>query len=767
MPDKIPHFVGRQNECQEILDHLTNRGTRVVSIFGPPGFGKTSVAINVAHQLREMEIPTFFTSLRGMTSKDELVSKLLSLFADARQAVHVSPSHWLMQCLQQLRNPFVLVLDNADDLLECGDAKLKEDVLRFAKEILTQCSHVKLLFTTRESLDYLSHKIPIHNERVDVLDVASSVTLVRSLSPHFSEDNCSSIVRVCGQVPLAVRLMCSIMREEHVSLSELLEELKISPIVEVLNIERFPDDARLKTLINKSFERLSGHERHAFVALAVFPGSFGIEEATAVVDLKTLRKTKQVIRTLERKSLITCSEDFSVCTIHSLLRSFISERRTTDQETGATFLAAQHRFYSHHISCFQMANEKFLTGQSDQALGAFLDQRDSMILSLINGPSDKELYPKVVEVLSKAELFLFSLLAYEESLFRTIYDTAMKEAQKRQEVNDEGKLLAAKSFSHWGWFAADHQTWDDFFPAGSTDSVEFYPAKRLCYFGISQLLSDELDEGISSLQNAVNSLNSSCDETILKHLVYHALAISFEKKQEYKMASYFVDLHRTTAKGSLACVGILPSIDSWRYLVDNTSLFAVTRHLLILFHVKSNPAFLNEIFLVAAKSIYSGKFDFEPILEVIERTLNELKNKSFIPTNLAIVLDVYPNVFHKFRKTIDMERSDEPFLCFHNEISVLATALTCSIEEISECCSIPHELGNFFQQAKEVSLRFVKSLEDDRDADDEFEALFEIITKMLNFSTLPTLSMELLDHISAPFKSEGKPLETTSTLELD
>ena len=54
MPDKIPHFFGRQQECQEILDHLTNQGTRLVDISGPPGFGKTSVAINVAHQLREM-----------------------------------------------------------------------------------------------------------------------------------------------------------------------------------------------------------------------------------------------------------------------------------------------------------------------------------------------------------------------------------------------------------------------------------------------------------------------------------------------------------------------------------------------------------------------------------------------------------------------------------------------------------------------------------------------------------------------------------------
>ena len=125
IPDKIPHFVGRQEECEAVLNHLTKRDTRLVDVWGSPGFGKTSVAINVAHQLKETKIPVYFTSLRGMKNKDELVSKLLSIFADAKQAFHVSPSHWLIQCLQQLENPFVLILDNADDLLESGDSQLK------------------------------------------------------------------------------------------------------------------------------------------------------------------------------------------------------------------------------------------------------------------------------------------------------------------------------------------------------------------------------------------------------------------------------------------------------------------------------------------------------------------------------------------------------------------------------------------------------------------------------------------------------------------
>ncbi|XP_020615576.1 uncharacterized protein LOC110053660 [Orbicella faveolata] len=776
MPDKIPHFIGRQKECQVILDHLTNGGTRLVDVWGPPAFGKTSVAINVAHQLREMEIPVFFASLRGMTRKDDLVSKLLSMFADAQQVFHVSPSHWLIQCLQQLRNPFVLVLDNADDLLESGDAELKEDVLRFVEEILTTCSHIKLLFTTRESLDYLNHKIPMHNERVGVLDVASSVSLVHSLLPSVSDDNCRSIVRVCGQVPLAVRLMCSIMREENVSLNELLEELTISPIVEVLDSESFPEDARLKTIINKSFERLTGHERAAFVSLVVFPGSVATEEATAVLDWETLRQTKKVIRSLQRRSLVDCSEDFSTFTIHSLLRSFIDERRRTDQETGAIFLAAQHRFYSHHISRFEMANETFLTGQSNEALVAFLKNRDSIMLSLINGPGDNKLYPKAVEVLSKAELFLFALLPVEKSLFTTIYDTAVKEAQKRQEVNDEWKLLAAKSFSHWGWFSSDHQTCDDSFPAGLTDSADC-PAKFLCYFGIYQLLCGKLDEGISSLQCAVYSLSSSCDETILKQLVYDVLAISYRKKEEHKMASHFSHLHRIISKASSVYVGVSIPNEMLSSLKDNAFCLIVTFNLLSSFlseRKTQNPGVFNAIGALF-KFSYSLSLEssleclspehMKPLLKVIETisplNANELKEQLLIPTNMAIALE---SMFKAVDNFLHMHPSSTTL--FHLN-QIFETTLVAFLESIEEKdCDIFVICHPAIQLLKKLLWSCAKLSEGHREID--FEALartYDFIGKVLYLTKDYSRAIESHQYaIKVREENIGDHVDTSSSL---
>ena len=80
LPSMVPHFTGRQKECEEITGHVTSESARIVSIWGSPGFGKTSVAIAVGHHLDSQGLPVYFLSLRGLQSKADLVSKLLSFF---------------------------------------------------------------------------------------------------------------------------------------------------------------------------------------------------------------------------------------------------------------------------------------------------------------------------------------------------------------------------------------------------------------------------------------------------------------------------------------------------------------------------------------------------------------------------------------------------------------------------------------------------------------------------------------------------------------
>ena len=402
------------------------------------------MAIRVAHHLQEKKIPAYFVSVRGMESKEDLVSKLLSMFADDKQVGHISSSHFSIKCLQQVQNPFVLIFDNADDLLESGDTKRKEHVLQFIYEILTHCKQIKLLLTTRESLDYLKHKLPMYSEKINVLDKISSEDLVRLLLPDASDDDYNSIVRVCGNVAMSMRLLCSIIKEESISIHVLLQELNNSTLVEVLDSSYLPDSVRIKSVINTSFKRLMVRERDAFVSLSVFPEWFGVEEAQAILNEKSEVQTKQIIRSLERKSLIDCGENFSHFTVHSLFRSFIQEETKNDQAVEAVFRESQIQFYDYYISRCKVANEHFQNERYGDAFRDFVDRRSSIISSLSSGPRIDRIYSKVVELLSEAKSFLSVALHEEQMLLERLYETAVEEANTRGNLGDKQMLRSAR-----------------------------------------------------------------------------------------------------------------------------------------------------------------------------------------------------------------------------------------------------------------------------------------------------------------------------------
>ena len=548
IPDEIPNFVGRDKECKAAEHHLTDEVTRLVNVWGPPGFGKTSVAIRVAHHLQEKNIPVYFASVRGMESKEDLISKVLSMFADDKQVGNISSSHLIIQCLQQVQNPFVLILDNADDLLESGDTNRKEHVLRFIEEILNHCKQIKLLLTTRESLDHLSHKLSIYLERINVLDEISSADLVRLLLPEASECDCDCIVRECGNVPISMRLMCSIIKEANLSVNALLEELNNSTLLEVLDSESFPDEGQLNSVIKKFFNRLMIRERDAFISLSVFPGRFGLEEAQAIFKAKTEVKTKQIIRSLERKSLIDCGDNFSLFSVHSLLRSFIEKEIKYDEAVEAVFRNAQLQFYDYYIARCKVANENFLTGRYSVAFRSFLDRRECIISSLSNGPGKDMTYSKAVHLLSEAKLFLYVSLRGKKLLFERLYDIVIEEAKRRKKVRDKKMLLSAKTFPLRKWYQAD--TAKSYFwlgrvqseagdLTGALESVQLSLRLRKQFLGDHPDTADDLHEqgvihyrmgdhksAVKAFQKAADMNLSFRGEHIFMAHSYHSLSVA-------------------------------------------------------------------------------------------------------------------------------------------------------------------------------------------------------------------------------------------------
>lgn len=522
IPDKKVHFVGRKRESAEILGHFKDKDTRLINVCGPPVFGKTWLITEIAHQL---ETPVYYESLRGVTSIDGLISRLLNIFDDRNSAFQINPQseNQLIDCLKQVQEPFALLLDDAYDLLDCEDVKVFALIRR-----IVQCNDVKVLIASHESLDSVIDDLAIHVVRVGVLDEVASVKLVKTLLPDISDSDCIEIVRKSGRVPPVMKLMCCTLKELNFSVDQFLRALEDLPLLEVL------DDKRFFNNINTCYEKLAIQDRNTFVSLAaISTGCFGLEEARSVLNLKTIESTKVRIRSLKKNSWIDCSEDFQHCTILSLFQSFIEEKRQTHQETEDVFKKAQRRHYHDNLCIFEANNAKYLTGRSNEALVAFQSRREKIISSLRNGAKDDELYDKVVELLSTGELYLYTVLINEEALFKAIYDAALEEARRRKKSVDRQNLLAAKSFEMWGWFSPQRHSWDfSLYSDGSC--VADCPVKLLCYHGIHQILCGKLNEGRLSLTTCVEQLSEHCDERVLKSLVLGLLAQCQEREQGNK-----------------------------------------------------------------------------------------------------------------------------------------------------------------------------------------------------------------------------------------
>ena len=510
----VPHFTGRQKEIEEITGHLTSRSTSIVSIWGSPGFGKTSVAIAVGHHLRSQGLPVYFLSLRGLQSKADLTSKLLTFFrrpaTNDQQKQRASIDDELFQLFNEISDPIVLILDNADDLLESGMAKVKEDFTHFLEEILRRTEKVTFVITTRESLEFMNVQFQGYQAvRICPLDKLSCQALVKELLPNVTASDSTRIQKICGQVPLAIKLLCSSILEDDVdSGSQVLDDFttfsESSDIVEMLDNPDYPSHLRMKCLFQSSFRRLSAQEKEALVSLSVLPESFDLKIAAAVLGISQIPATKNILHTLRRRSFLESGSKSGLFTIHKLLQSFA--RETGEHEMKETILDAKSRLRAFYIARFKELNEQFLTGDSMSAFIEFYEHEQSFLTSLTEGCNDSKTSDNVFRVLVKAELFQDSLFWCDDENFDKIYETAIKAAKKDGNNVIYRQLLVSLAFGEITW-GPDGRTLQ-LLSNGKHEpsSPDDDKGKHLCYSGIYQMVTGKTEDGVQLLEE-VSFLN--------------------------------------------------------------------------------------------------------------------------------------------------------------------------------------------------------------------------------------------------------------------
>lgn len=325
MPAYHTLFVGRDQELRDLSALLRHAQTRLVTIAGPGGIGKTRLAVEVAQACVDaFPEGICFVPLASVQKAEEVetaVARTMGLYLTATDNVRDRLQAYLQH--KQL----LLVMDNFEHLE--GSAHVQ-----WIAHILATTRYVKILATSRTSLnvgaEWVRHLAGIDfPQSPDSDDVAgySAIQLfadrVRRLRHDFSlADEAANVIQICRLVqgmPLALELAAAWVKA--LPCAQIVREIERN--VDFLTTTFADVDPRhrsLRAVFDTSWQMLKPHERQVLQRLSVFRGGFGLAAAEQVADA-----SPQLLSQLIDKSLLYHQAEGKY-EMHELLRHYVTDQ---------------------------------------------------------------------------------------------------------------------------------------------------------------------------------------------------------------------------------------------------------------------------------------------------------------------------------------------------------------------------------------------------------------------------------------------------------
>jgi predicted ATPase/DNA-binding SARP family transcriptional activator len=359
LPPVLTRFFGRQPESARLVDLLSRRTVRLVTLAGPGGVGKTRLAIEVAHRMSGVFAHDIcFVELAGVADKssvDDAVAAALQLPTSTGR----SSTTAIMDYLQD--KTILLVLDNCEQVVKAC-ARLVQTLCQDAEGLtVLATSRIPLHLDEEHVVRLEPFATPTINE-VEGLTVAEalnfdSVQLFTDraaqslLQFRLTDTNVTAVVRICQHldgIPLAIEIAAAQTRALPI---EALSE-RLSQRFAWLNrqvSETLPRQRTLHTLIDWSYELLSAQARTALRSLSVFAGGWTLEAADAVSAPR--ESCAEMLAELVDHSLVVFGADAERrrYSMHETIRQFAQEQlHGSDQEADA--LERHARYYAELVS---------------------------------------------------------------------------------------------------------------------------------------------------------------------------------------------------------------------------------------------------------------------------------------------------------------------------------------------------------------------------------------------------------------------------------
>ncbi|NVZ54093.1 helix-turn-helix transcriptional regulator [Pseudomonas sp. B6002] len=343
LPLRHTRMIGRQALIDTLVQQLPQQ--RFITLTGPGGIGKTTVALRVA----ELLIGHYRDGIRLLDlaplSAPSMILPNLAALLDLTCAEHEP----LAAFAHQLRDrQLLLVIDNCEHLLD--------DIALISETLLRHAPHLHILTTSREALRAEGECVqrldplacpPATGNRAQALGYPALQLLIERAMSHqdsfeLSEAELPLAIDICQRldgIPLAIELVAA--QIERFGLPGLLVQMEDNfRLLTRGQRSALPRQQTLRATLDWSFDLLTPCEQICLRRLAVFRGGFSLASAAAVIAGEQIAPSEVLgsITQLVAKSLLNveAGDDEMVYRLLDITRTYALEQLSVADELQAT-----------------------------------------------------------------------------------------------------------------------------------------------------------------------------------------------------------------------------------------------------------------------------------------------------------------------------------------------------------------------------------------------------------------------------------------------
>jgi predicted ATPase/DNA-binding winged helix-turn-helix (wHTH) protein len=365
---RVQPLIGRETLLEQLAEMIVDH--RLVTLIGPGGVGKTSLAMELARTVGgQFEDGVHVVELVGVVDEDATAAALATSID-----VNLRKSSSIDDAIVDLLRPrhSLLVLDNCEHLIE--------SVAELVARILREAPTISIVATSREPLAVAGERLwtvdplptgpkdlvasdVVLDELAEIPAVALFVARAKAADPSFVLDEAIAplVVEICQRldgIPLAIELAAA--RARAIGVAEVAHRL--DQRFGVLKAMRRGSDPRHRTMhdaISWSYDMLEPDERALFTALSVLAGSFDLRSAEAMAPGGD---TLDLLTRLTERSMLAVRPQAGGSTRYEMLETLREYGRTRLSDTRAAELFAAH---ARHFAAEARAVEAELCGPGE------------------------------------------------------------------------------------------------------------------------------------------------------------------------------------------------------------------------------------------------------------------------------------------------------------------------------------------------------------------------------------------------------------------